>query len=310
MMLSLVAGSANPLLAEDLSAALSVPLVPRILERFADSELHVELQRTVRGHDVYVLQSTSPPVDEHLLELFFIADACRRAGAGRLTAVLPYFGYARQDRRARGREPVGAHVVAGMIEAAGFHRVIAIDLHTPAIEGFFQVPLEHLTAAPLLAQAVHASRNTVIVAPDLGAVKLAERYQTILDCPIAVLHKTRLSGENVSVRSIIGDVKGRAPHIVDDMISTAGTIEAAVRGLFDAGCTSDVTVAATHALLVGPAFTRLAALPIRELLTTNSVTPLEPMPIGQRVLDVAPLLADVILRLAHDRSLEPVVVHR
>jgi len=310
MVLSLVAGSGNPILAGNLSAALRAPLVPRVLEHFADGELHVELEQTVRGHDVYVLESICPPVDTHLLELFFIADACRRAGAGRLTAVLPYFAYARQDRRAHGREPIGAHLVARMIEATGFHRVIAIDLHSPEIEGFFHLPLEHLTAAPLLAQAVSASSDTIIVAPDLGAVKLAERYQAILQCPIAVVHKTRLSGESVSVRSIVGDVKGRAPLIVDDMISTAGTIEAAVKALFEAGCRSDVRIAATHALLVGPAFTRLAALPIREFLTTNTVAPLEPLPNPHRVVDVAPLLADVIGRLAHERSLESLVVHR
>jgi ribose-phosphate pyrophosphokinase len=283
--------------------------VPRVLERFADGELHVELQHSVRGHDVYVLQPTSPPVDEHLLELFFIADACRRAGAARVTAVLPYFGYARHDRRAHGREPVGAHVVARMIETAGFERVIAIDLHSPELEGFFHIPLEHLTAAPLLAKALRAGRDTVIVAPDLGAVKLAERYQAILHYPMAVVHKTRLSGQDVSVRSIIGDVKGRAPLIVDDMISTGGTIEAAVRGLLEAGCTRDVVVAATHALLVGPAFARLAALPIHELVTTDSVVS-PPLPCAHRVQSVAPLLADAILRLTNDRSLEPIVVHR
>lgn len=310
MMLSIIAGSAHPLLATSFSAALRVPLVPHTLERFADGELHVELQQSVRGHDVYVLQSTTAPVDQHLLELFFLADACRRAGAGRLTAVLPYFGYARQDRRARGREPVGAHVIARLIEAAGFHRVVAVDLHSPEIEGFFHIPLEHVSAAPLLAKAVRTGTNTILVAPDLGAVKLAERYQALLGCPIAVLHKSRLTGESVSLRSIIGEVKGKAPVIVDDMISTAGTIEAAVHGLFDAGCLSDVTIVATHTLMVGPARARLAALPIRQLVTTNSVAPAEPLPIPHRVVDIAPLLADVIQRLAHDRSLEPLLVHR
>ena len=168
------------------------------MQRFADGELHVEVEQSVRGHDVYVIQPTSHPVDEHVMELLFLADACRRAGAARLTAVVPYFGYARQDRRASGREAVGAAVIASLIETAGFSRIVAIDLHAPEIEGFFRIPLEHLSATRLLADAVRTTSDSVIVAPDLGAVKLAERYQAVSHLPVVVLHKTRISGSEVS----------------------------------------------------------------------------------------------------------------
>lgn len=309
MSLTVVSGTANLSLAESVARALGVPTCHRILRRFADGELHVEIQESVRGHDVYIVQPTSPPPDEHLMELLFLADACRRAGAARLTAVVPYFGYARQDRRASGREPIGAGVVATLIEAAGFARVVAIDLHAPEIEGFFRIPVEHLSAASLLAGAIGPSGNSVIVAPDLGAVKLVERFRSLLNLPAAMIHKARISGSEVAFRSIIGDVKDRSPIVVDDMISTGGTIEAAVKGLLDAGCRPDVSVVATHALFVGPAVARLQALPIRQLIATDTVdTPAE-LPAHFQVVNVAPLLADAIGRLHRDQSLEPVLAH-
>ena len=309
MTLTVIAGSANVALANSVSAALGVKPCGRVVQRFADGELHVEIEESVRGHDVYVIQPTSLPVDEHVMELLFLADACRRAGAARLTAIVPYFGYARQDRRASGREAVGAHVIAGLIEAAGFARVVAIDLHTPEIEGFFHIPLEHLSAARLLAEAVRTTSDTVIVAPDLGAVKLAERYQALLHLPVAVLHKTRLSGQEVSLRGIIGDVKDRAPLIVDDMITTGATVEAAVKGLLEAGCKPDVSIMATHALFVGPAVARLQALPIRQLIGTDTVALTTEFPSPLQVANVAPMIADTIARLHRDQSLENLLAH-
>jgi ribose-phosphate pyrophosphokinase len=309
MTLTLITGSANPSLAASIAHVLGVTLCRRALERFDDGELHVEIEESVRGHDVYIIQPTSRPADEHLMELLFLADACRRAGAGRLTAVVPYFGYARQDRRASGREAVGAEVVATLIEARGFARVVALDLHAPEIEGFLRIPVEHLTATKLLAAAVHAIRDSVIVAPDLGAVKLAERYQTCLNLPVVIIHKTRVSGAEVTLRGIIGEVKGRAPIVVDDMITTGGTIEAAVRGLLEAGCTPDVSVVATHALFVGPAVARLHALPIRQLIATNTVDTIAELPAHFEVVNVAPLIADAIGRLHRDQSLEPILTH-
>lgn len=309
MTLTVIAGSANLPLATSVSAELGVKPHERIVQRFADGELRVEIEESVRGHDVYVIQPTSVPVDEHVMELLFLGDACRRAGAARLTAVVPYFGYARQDRRASGREAIGASVVSGVIEAAGFARVVAIDLHAPEIEGFFHIPLEHLSAAKLLAEAVRTTSDTIIVAPDLGAVKLAERYQTLLHLPVVVLHKTRVSGSEVSLRAIIGDVKERAPLIVDDMITTGATVEAAIKGLLEAGCKPDVSVVATHALFVGPAAARLQALPIRQLIGTNSVNLTAELPAHFQVVNLAPIIADTIARLNRDQSLEHVLVH-
>jgi len=308
MTLAVIAGSANEPLAASISAELGVKLHERLAQRFDDGELHVEIEESIRGCDVYVIQPTSLPVDEHVMELLFLADACRRAGAARLTAVVPYFGYARQDRRASGREPVGARVIADLIEAAGFTRVVAVDLHAPEIEGFFHMPVEHLSAAALLARAIRTTRDMVIVAPDLGAVKLAERYQAFLQLPVVVLHKSRLSGSAVALRTIIGDVKDRAPLIVDDMITTGATIEAAVTGLLDAGCKPDVSVLATHALFVGPAIARLQALSIRQLIATNSVNATA-VPVPFQVVNLAPMLADAIARLHRDQSLGSLLAH-
>ena len=300
MILTVLAGSANVPLADAIAAELGVTPRRRVAQRFADTELHVVIEETVRGHDVYLIQPTSPPVDEHVVELLFLADACRRAGAARLTAVTPYFGYARQDRRVAGREPIGARVVAELIEAAGFDRVIAIDLHTPAIEGFFHLPLEHLSATSILAEAVRPviTSNTIVVAPDMGAAKLAERYQALLNVPMVVLRKARLSGHEVAVRGVMGDsVRERAPLIVDDMITTGATIEAAVNGLLAAGCLREITVVATHALFVGPALERLRALPIRRMTTTNSVAVASALPFPLQIVSVAPIIAERIARL-------------
>jgi ribose-phosphate pyrophosphokinase len=271
--------------------------------------MHVEIRTSVRGHDVYLVQPTSPPAEESLLQLLLLADACRRAGATRLTAVMPYVAYARQDRRGTGREPVGARLLADLLATGGFHRVVAVDLHSPALEGVFTLPLEHLTAVPLLAGAIATSgSNAVVVSPDLGATKLAERYARQLDLPVALVHKRRLTGERVTVRGVTGEVRGRVPLVVDDMITTGGTIEAAVGALLEAGSAGEIVVAATHGLFVGEAVRRLAALPLREVLVTDSVAA-EAGTLPARRVTLAPLLAEAIRRLHHDRSLADLLVH-
>jgi ribose-phosphate pyrophosphokinase len=312
MKMSLFTGQANPSLAAAVAEHLGIPLGDLICERFPDTEEHIEVRESVRGHDVYLIQPTSPPVDAHLLELLLLADACRRAGAVRLTAVMPYFGYARHDRRASGREPVGARLVTDLIRAGGIDRVVALDLHTPAIEGFFSTPLEHLSALTWLADAVRAvlPDNAVVVAPDLGAVKLAEGYARLLDLPVAFVHKTRLTGVEVAVRGIVGDVFHRVPVIVDDMISTGATIEAAARALLVESGAPRIMVVATHALLVGPAIDRLTALPIDRLITTDSVATRLDLPFAAEVVSVAPLLADAITRLHRDQTLHRLLAHR
>jgi len=307
--LTLLAGTANPALAEGVAAELGVPLGEREAFLFPDGELHVEIVASVRGHDVYLMQPTSPAAETHLFQLLLLADACRRAGAARLTAVMPYVAYARQDRRATGREPVGARVMAEVLATGGLDRVVAVDLHSPALEGVFTVPLEHLSAVSLLAAALRPPTDGVVVAPDLGATKLAERYARLLDLPVALVHKRRLSGDRVTVRGVTGDVRGRTPLMVDDMITTGGTIEAAITALLEAGCNRNVLVAATHGLFVGEAVRRLAALPIRDLVVTDSVASSPAGELQVRRVSLAPLLAEAIRRLHEDRSLGDLIVH-
>ncbi len=301
----LLAGSANEPLAKAIAAYVGVELGQRELRRFPDGELRVEIQESVRGRDVYLIQPTSPPVEEHVMELLLLADACRRAGAAHVTAIVPYFGYARQDRRTTGREPVSAKLIADLFAAGGLQRVVALDAHTGALEGFFEIPLEHLSAVSLLAEAArpYAGPNSVVVAPDLGATKLAERYATRLQLPVAIVHKTRLSGVEVSVDRITGNVQGRAPLVVDDMISTGGTVAAAIEALVGAGCAPEITIVATHGLLVGPARQHLRVEAVQRLIVTDSVVVPRDVPAPLQVVSVAPLLADAIRRLHADESL-------
>jgi len=308
----MVAGSGNPKLADSIAERLGIGLCRSDLNRFPDTELHAEIDETVRGCDVYLVQPTGPPIDGHLMELLFLADACRRAGAARLTGIVPYFGYARQDRRAKGREAVGGRLIADMLNVAGLERIIAVDLHSASLEGFFSVALEHLSGVSLLANAIDelVAGKTVIVAPDLGAVKLAERYGELLRRPIAIVHKTRISGSEVAVRGIVGEVSGRAPMIVDDMISTGGTIEAAAGALLAAGCLRDITVVATHALLVGPAITRLSGLPLKRIVVTDSLPALEYGLLPAQVVSLAPMLAETVTRLHVGESMSGLLSHR
>ncbi|MGO9267573.1 MAG: ribose-phosphate diphosphokinase [Candidatus Binataceae bacterium] len=312
MNLVVLAGSGNTSLADSVAERLGTAVCRSVITRFPDSELHVEIEGSVRGCDVYVVQPTGPPVDGNLMELIFFADACRRAGAARLTAVIPYFAYARQDRRAKGREAVGGRLIADVLRLAGFERIVAVDLHTVSLEGFFGVPLEHLSAVSLLANAVEelVADETVIVAPDLGAVKLAETYGELLRRPIAIAHKIRLSGETVRVRGIVGEVAGRRPVIVDDMISTGGTIEAAARALIAGGCLPEITVVASHALLVGTAVYRLSALPLQRIVVTDSLPTPAHDSLPLQVVSLASMLAEAVGRLNVGESMAELLTHR
>jgi ribose-phosphate pyrophosphokinase len=302
--LTVFAGSASSQLGATVCNGLKVS--PGLYEcrRFPDGETQIEVDESVRGRDVYLLQSTSPPVDQHMMELLLLADACRRAGAARLTALIPYFGYARQDRRS-GRRSLGARVAASVLGTGGFDRVMLIDAHTPAIEGFFEMPLDHLTAVPLLAGSVKRmiGEKTTVVAPDLGAVKLARAYANQLHVPMAFIHKTRLNGETVEAHTVIGDVRGRLPLIVDDMLSTGATIEAAVGVLRTAGAVEPMSVAVTHALLVGRAREILQRLPLANIVVTDSVSVEAPASSHLDICSVAPLLATAIQRNHRDESL-------
>ena len=302
--MTVVAGPASAGLGAEVSALLQIQALAYECQRFPDGEMQVDLRDSVRGRDIYVLQATCPPVDRHLVELLLLADACRRAGAARLTGVIPYFGYARQERRTE-RRSLGARVAADIVATGGFDRLMLIDAHTPAIEGFFNVPIDHLTAVPLLAAAAKpfVDAASVVVAPDLGAVKLAREYSRLLQAPMAFVHKTRLSGHAVAAHGVIGDVRNRTPLIVDDMLSTGGTIAAAVRALREAGALEPLTVAVTHALLVGNARDVLHPLPIRRLIVGNTVAVENAGDLPLEVTSVAPLIATAIRRNHYDESL-------
>ncbi len=304
----LVAGTASrsliPLVERTLSDARFCPVT---IQRFPDGEVSVQLDESVRGRDVIALAATAPPVDEHLAELLALADACRRSDAHRIVAVMPYFGYARSDRRDGQRTAIMARLAAEILEVAGVNHVVTVDIHTRAIEGFFRIPVDNITAVPALAQAIaaRAGGNAVIVAPDLGAVHLATRYAAALALPLAICQKQRLGGSEVAVRAITGDVRGRCCIIVDDMISTGGTIVESVRALREAGAGADCVVAATHAVFAPGAVERIAACGVRELLVTDTI---EPRPadgaaLTPVVVSVAPLVAAAIERLFDGRSL-------
>jgi ribose-phosphate pyrophosphokinase len=270
--IALFSGRGHPALAAAVAAELGVEPGRCIAENFPDDEFRIEILEDVENRQVFILQPTGPPAAEHFLELMLMADACRRAGAVRVIAVVPYFGYARQDRRARGGEPVGARLMAELMESR-IDRIVTVDLHSPSVEGFFRIPVEHLSGVPLLVEALRRDLppSPVLVAPDLGAVKMVRRYAELLDLPVAYVHKTRVSGTEVRVREIIGEIRGRSPVLVDDMISTGGTLISAVQAVLDKGCLPRVIVAATHGLLVGDAAERFASLPVSEMILTDSL---------------------------------------
>jgi ribose-phosphate pyrophosphokinase len=305
-----IAGSASHALAALVEHDLGRRFVAATIERFPDGEVSVRLDEPVRGEEVILLAATAPPVNDHLVELLALADACRRADAARVVAVVPYFGYARSDRRDGRRTPIMASLVATLAEHAGIDHVVTVDVHTPALEGFFRIPVDNLTATSILADALTvrltAAVNTaVIVAPDLGAVRLANRYAAKLDLPVAVCHKRRLGGAEVKVSRITGDVAGRPCIIIDDMISTGGTIVESVRALNEAGAMPEHVVAATHAVLVPGALDKLGDAGVRELFVTDSIEPSGEPAAGLRptIVSIAPLLATAIRRLLDGGSL-------
>jgi ribose-phosphate pyrophosphokinase len=304
----LLAGSASPELGGDVSRLLGIPLLERRIDRFPDGETYVQLGQSVRGRDAYVLQSTSAPVNDNLFELLLLLDTLRRASAARITAIVPYYGYARQDRKSTGREPITAKLVANLIAAAGANRLVSIDLHSPAIQGFFDIGMDHLTAVPLLAEYLRdrIPPESILVSPDTGGVKRADFFARLLNLPIAILHKRRASAREVAIAAVIGDVRGKSPIIVDDIVATGGTIRQAVDTLVREGARPDVYVVATHGVLVGEAANALDHPAIRQVVVTDTIA----IPAATRhaiphlhVVSVAELIAAAIRRLHTGQSL-------
>src|ERR1700716_1151649 len=302
--LKLIAGSANPELAERISKIIDVPLTDPRLRRFPDGEINVKIEDSMRGHDVFVIQPTSPPVNEHLMELFIILDALRRASAGRVTAVVPYYGYARKERKTQPREPISAKLVANFITLAGADRLLLLDLHAEAIEGFFDVPTDHLSPHRIFSEHLKGLNLTrlTIVAPDAGGGRRAEAVANDLGAPIAFGYKRRQEDDSVDVIAVSGDVKGRDCVVVEDIITTGTTISKLAVALRNQGA-NKVLICATHPVLTGDAVERLKRADVDEVIVTDSV-PISPEKLGPpiTVLSVAPLLAEAIIRVHENRS--------
>jgi ribose-phosphate pyrophosphokinase len=305
---TVLAGSANPGLAVAIARELGVEVGTCTLDRFPDGEVMVQLNEPVRRKEIFIVQPTSPPVNDHLIELLAIADACRRASAANITAVVPYFGYARADKRHGRREPITGRVVADLLEAVGIAQVVAVDLHTPQIEGFFHVPVDSLTAVPALSQALarHVSSDLVIVSTDVGRIEMAASYAQCFGLPVTVLHKRRDSGSQSEVTRIVGDVEGRPCLIVDDIISTGGTLAESIRILLSAGARPEIMIAATRGPLLESAREKLYHPAVREILVTDTVSVAEKDWPRLHVISVAPLIARAITQFLADGSLDEV----
>ena len=305
--LKLFSGTANPKLAYEIARTLGVRLGDAIVGRFPDGEIKVQLGESVRGNDVYIIQSTCPPVNDNLMELLTLVDAVRRSSASRINAVIPYFGYARQDKQVAGREPITANLVSTLLEAAGVERVITIDLHSRQLQGFFDIPLDMLSALRTIANHLRSGglEDTVIVSPDTGRSEEARRLTELLGLPLAFMYKRRTSERDTQVTAVIGDVVGKRVILVDDVISTGGTLRRAVEALIEAGARPDMRIAATHAVLAGDARDRLAHPAIKEVIVTDTI----PLPLEDRytVLSVAPLLASAIAHVNQHKSVSALI---
>ena len=295
-------------LAKKIAEHLGVSLGDAQVGKFSDGEIYVNINETVRGSDVFVVQSTCDPVNDNLMELLIMIDAFRRASAGRITAVMPYFGYARQDRKAKARDPISAKLVADLIATAGADRVLTMDLHAPQIQGFFNVPVDHLLGVPVLAKFFREEmkdvlENIVVVSPDLGSVTRARNFAQRLDAPIAIIDKRRPKANVSEVMNIIGDIKGKTAILVDDMIDTAGTITNGAQALIDRGA-SKVYACCTHGVLSGPAIERIKNSCIEQLVMLDTITLSDEKKIDKiKTLSVAPIFGEAIDKVYEETSI-------
>lgn len=296
--------NSNPELAREIAAHIGIPLGDAVVSRFSDGEIHIRLNESVRGSDVYVIQSTCDPVNQHLMELLVMVDALKRASARTINVVIPYYGYARQDRKTRARDPITSKLVANLIETAGADRIITMDLHATQIQGFFDIPVDHLLGVPILGDhfTKKALDDVVVVSPDHGGVIRARKLAERLESPIAIIDKRRPEPNVAEVMNIVGDVKGKTAIIIDDIIDTAGTISLAANALLDYGA-KEVYACCTHPVFSGPAIQRIKESNITEMIVTNTI------PLGEekqldkiRVLSVAPLIGEAIIRVHEELS--------
>jgi len=299
-------GNSNPALAKEIVRYLKMPLGKAIVTTFSEGEISVKIDENTRGKDVFIVQSTCPPPNKNLMELLMLIDALKRASAKRITAVLPYFGYARQDRKDQPRVPITAKLVANLLTTAGADRILTVDLHASQIQGFFDIPMDHLYAVNVFVNHIKELKikDVTVISPDVGGIKMARAYAKRLETPLAIVDKRRISGEDTEVMNILGEeeIKGCTALIIDDLVATAGSLIEASNALKKAGA-KDIYAAITHPVLSGPAIKRIEASHIKKLFVTNTI----PVEDGKRhekieVLSIAPLLADAIKRIHDEES--------
>ena len=304
--IQIICGNSNPEFANTICEELGIPMFKATVKTFSDGEVSVSLEETVRGADVFLIQSTCKPVNDHLMELLVLVDACRRASAGRITAVIPYFGYARQDRKAKSRDPISAKLVANMLTAAGANRVLTMDLHAPQIQGFFDIPLDHLLGNPTFVdyfmkrfpEDKYNHNEFVVVSPDVGSVGRARAFATKVHMGLAIVDKRRQRANVCEVMNVIGDVRDKTCILYDDMVDTAGSLCNAARALVEIGGAKAVYACATHGVLSGPAYERIEQSPIEEIVFLNTIPQLANTPSSKiKFLDVAPVFARAIAHI-------------
>lgn len=301
--LQIFSGTANLRLTEEVVEHVGVPLGKAEVKRFSDGEININIGESVRGADVFIVQPLSNPANENLMELLIMMDALKRASAKSINTVMPYYGYARQDRKTRARDPITAKLVADLVTTAGADRVITMDLHAGQIQGFFNIPVDHLKSLPILAKYFEQKEfaDAVVVSPDMGGVTRARELAQRLQLPIAIIDKRRPEPNVAEIMSIIGKVKGKTVIMIDDIIDTAGTISLGAKALLEQGA-KEIYACCTHAVLSGPAMERLAAAPIKEIVVTNTIPQGDKQLDKIRVLSVAPLIGDAIIRIHEELS--------